>query len=78
MREREFGRTGLGVGEIGFGAWAIGADRGPVGAIPGAKSVEQARANAGAADLAPLGADVMAAVKAIDAADIRPAVHGRW
>ena len=32
MRERAFGRTGRQVGEIGFGAWAIGADWGHVDA----------------------------------------------
>ena len=30
MRSREFGRTGRGVSEIGFGAWAIGASWGHV------------------------------------------------
>lgn len=47
-------------------------------AIPGAKSVEQARTNAGAADLPALRPEVMAELKALYDADIRPAVHGRW
>ncbi|HEX4766663.1 MAG TPA: aldo/keto reductase [Lichenihabitans sp.] len=47
-------------------------------AIPGAKSPAQARANAAAADLPPLGADTMAALKAIYDEDIRPSVHQRW
>lgn len=47
-------------------------------AIPGAKSVEQARANAKAADLPALPPAVMAEVKAIYDADIRAAVHPRW
>ena len=47
-------------------------------AIPGARSAEQARSNAAAAELAPLGAPVMAELAAIYASDIRPYVHQRW
>ena len=47
-------------------------------AIPGAKSTEQARGNAAAADLPALDDGTMAELKAIYDRDIRPAVHGRW
>jgi aryl-alcohol dehydrogenase-like predicted oxidoreductase len=47
-------------------------------AIPGAKTVEQARMNAGAASGKALSADTMAALRAIYDEDIRPHVHGRW
>jgi aryl-alcohol dehydrogenase-like predicted oxidoreductase len=46
--------------------------------IPGAKNVQQARDNAAAADLPPLSDDVMARVKAIYEARIKPHVHQRW
>ena len=46
--------------------------------IPGAKSSEQAAANAAAADLAPLPPDAMARVRALYDAKIRPLVHARW
>ncbi|AIC26786.1 aldo/keto reductase protein [Rhizobium etli bv. mimosae str. IE4771] len=46
--------------------------------IPGARNGEQARANAAAADLAPLSADVMAATREIYARLIAPHVHQRW
>ncbi|PDS65309.1 aldo/keto reductase [Rhizobium anhuiense] len=46
--------------------------------IPGARNAEQARANAAAADLAPLSADVMAATREIYARLIAPHVHQRW
>ena len=47
-------------------------------AIPGAKTPLQAHANAAAADLAPLTAETMAAVKAVYDSRIRPHVHHRW
>jgi aryl-alcohol dehydrogenase-like predicted oxidoreductase len=47
-------------------------------AIPGAKTVEQARANAAAADLPPLNPGAMAELRAIYDEDIRPSVHQRW
>ncbi len=47
-------------------------------AIPGAKNVEQARANAAAASLAPLEPSVMAELAAIYDRDVRPHVHQRW
>jgi aryl-alcohol dehydrogenase-like predicted oxidoreductase len=46
--------------------------------IPGARSPEQARANAAAADLAPLGPSTMATVGAVYAQRIAPHVHHRW
>ncbi|WP_064682209.1 aldo/keto reductase [Rhizobium bangladeshense] len=46
--------------------------------IPGARNGEQAKANAAAADLAPLAADVMAATREIYARLIAPHVHQRW
>ena len=46
--------------------------------IPGAKTAEQARANAAAASLPPLSASTMAAVKDIYDRRIRPHVHESW
>jgi aryl-alcohol dehydrogenase-like predicted oxidoreductase len=46
--------------------------------IPGARNGEQARANAAAADLAPLPAETQAAIKAVYDELIRPAVHDKW
>src|SRR5688572_755309 len=46
--------------------------------IPGARSAEQARANAGAADLAPLGPEAHAEVARVYDELIRPLVHNRW
>jgi aryl-alcohol dehydrogenase-like predicted oxidoreductase len=46
--------------------------------IPGARTPEQARANASAAELPPLGAPAHAAVTAIYDDLLRPLVHHRW
>jgi aryl-alcohol dehydrogenase-like predicted oxidoreductase len=46
--------------------------------IPGARTGEQARANAAAADLAPLPGETRAAVAAVYDELIRPQVHHRW
>jgi aryl-alcohol dehydrogenase-like predicted oxidoreductase len=46
--------------------------------IPGARSIEQSRANAAADSLPPLSADTMARIKAIYEADVKPFVHHRW
>jgi aryl-alcohol dehydrogenase-like predicted oxidoreductase len=46
--------------------------------IPGARNAEQAKANAGAADLAPLSADTMSATRDIYDRLIAPHVHQRW
>lgn len=46
--------------------------------IPGARNAEQARANAAAADLAPLSHDVMDATRDIYERLIAPHVHQRW
>jgi aryl-alcohol dehydrogenase-like predicted oxidoreductase len=51
---------------------------GVTAAIPGAKSPEQARANAAAADLAPLSAEVMARVRELYDRYARDLVHQRW
>ncbi|MBE7471525.1 MAG: aldo/keto reductase [Anaerolineae bacterium] len=47
-------------------------------AIPGAKNAQQAQANAQAADLPPLSAEIMGRVRTIYEANIRPLVHHRW
>jgi len=47
-------------------------------AIPGAKTPEQARANAAAADLAPLRSGTMQAVQRIYDDAVRPLVHSSW
>jgi aryl-alcohol dehydrogenase-like predicted oxidoreductase len=47
-------------------------------AIPGAKTPDQARANAVAADLAPLSPAVMGRVAEIYEARVKPLVHQRW
>jgi aryl-alcohol dehydrogenase-like predicted oxidoreductase len=46
--------------------------------IPGARNAEQAKGNAGAADLAPLSANVMTATREIYDRLIAPHVHQRW
>jgi aryl-alcohol dehydrogenase-like predicted oxidoreductase len=46
--------------------------------IPGARNPEQARANAAAAELPPLSADDLAAVRQVYDELIRPTVHARW
>jgi aryl-alcohol dehydrogenase-like predicted oxidoreductase len=46
--------------------------------IPGAKTPEQARSNAGAADLPPLPAATMERIAALYEARIKPLVHQRW
>jgi aryl-alcohol dehydrogenase-like predicted oxidoreductase len=46
--------------------------------IPGAKNAEQARANIGAAALAPLPPETMARLRSIYEGRIKPAVHQRW
>ncbi|MBB3657554.1 aryl-alcohol dehydrogenase-like predicted oxidoreductase [Rhizobium sp. BK650] len=57
--------------------WILMADAVTV-VIPGARNAEQAKANAAAADLAPLSADVMAATREIYGRLIAPHVHQRW
>ncbi len=46
--------------------------------IPGARTGEQARANAAAADLAPLDAGTLDALRAVYDERVREHVHGRW
>lgn len=57
--------------------WILMADAVTV-VIPGARNADQAKANAAAADLAPLSADVMAATREIYGRLIAPHVHQRW
>jgi aryl-alcohol dehydrogenase-like predicted oxidoreductase len=47
-------------------------------AIPGAKTPEQARANAAAADLAPLSPEVMERIARLYEEHVKPLVHQRW
>ncbi|WP_308465715.1 aldo/keto reductase [Rathayibacter soli] len=58
-------------------AW-VAQQEGVSAVIPGARSVEQARANAAAGSLAPLGDEFDAAVRTIYDRDFRAAVHPRW
>jgi aryl-alcohol dehydrogenase-like predicted oxidoreductase len=58
-------------------AWVI-QQPGVTAVIPGARSVEQAQANAAAGELPPLGEDFMAAVRDLYDREIRPQVHARW
>lgn len=58
-------------------AWVV-QQAGVTTVIPGARSVEQARANAAAGELPDLGPDFMAAVTDLYDASIRPLVHDRW
>ena len=56
--------------------WLV--DQGVTAAIPGARSAEQARANAAAADLEPLTGDELAALERVYDERIRAHVHDRW
>ncbi|MBF4461536.1 MULTISPECIES: aldo/keto reductase [unclassified Rathayibacter] len=58
-------------------AWILERD-GVTAAIPGARSVEQARANASAADAVPLGPAFTEAVTALYDTYFRPTLHARW
>jgi aryl-alcohol dehydrogenase-like predicted oxidoreductase len=51
---------------------------GVTAAIPGAKSVAQAQANAFAADMAPLSPEIMEGVRTLYERRIKPLVHARW
>ncbi|MGD9958284.1 aldo/keto reductase [Nocardioides sp.] len=46
--------------------------------IPGARNTEQARANAAAGDVSPLGSDIDAAIHRIYDEHLRAAIHPRW
>jgi aryl-alcohol dehydrogenase-like predicted oxidoreductase len=46
--------------------------------IPGARTVEQTKANAAAGELPPLGPDFMAGVAALYDRELRAQVHDRW
>ena len=58
-------------------AWVI-QQPGVTTVIPGARSVEQVRSNAMAAELPELGEDFAAAVSELYDTEIRPLVHDRW
>ncbi|HEY5221453.1 MAG TPA: aldo/keto reductase [Microbacteriaceae bacterium] len=58
-------------------AWVAQQD-GVSAVIPGARSVEQARGNAAAGSLAPLGDEFTAAVRTIYDRDFRATIHARW
>ncbi len=57
--------------------WVLMADA-VTAAIPGARTPDQARANAAAADVAPLSVDTMAQIRAIYEELAQPLVHQRW
>jgi aryl-alcohol dehydrogenase-like predicted oxidoreductase len=56
--------------------WIV--DQGATVVIPGARNPQQARANAAAADLAPLSTETLETVRAVYDELIRPQVHDRW
>jgi aryl-alcohol dehydrogenase-like predicted oxidoreductase len=58
-------------------AWVV-QQPGVTTVIPGARSVEQARANAAAGELAPLGEKFLAAVRDLYDERLRGAIHPRW
>jgi len=58
-------------------AWVV-QQPGVTTVIPGARSPEQARANALAGDAPPLGGDFLAAVAALYDTELRASVHDRW
>jgi len=68
--------NGVGLGQFAL-RWILMFDA-VTCAIPGAKTVEQAQANAAAADLPPIDPSVMAAVARIYDDRIRADVHGNW
>jgi len=58
-------------------AWVV-QQPGVTTVIPGARSPEQAAANAAAGSLPPLGEDFLAGVRALYDRELRPLVHHRW
>src|SRR5690606_3298831 len=58
-------------------AWVSQQD-GVTSVIPGARSIEQARANAAAGETGPLPTEYLDAVRSIYDADITSQVHSRW
>jgi len=46
--------------------------------IPGARTAAQARANAAAAELPPLGPDFLAGVRELYDRELRDEIHDRW
>ena len=73
---REQGPEGFTPAQVGL-AWVVQLP-GVTSVIPGARNAEQARSNAAAAAVPPLGADFDAAVHALYDRYFRRAVHGRW
>ena len=79
---QEFARL---VGELPFDcspaqaalAWVV-QQPGVTSVIPGARSVAQARDNAGAGELPPLGGDFMSAVRDLYDRELREQIHQRW
>ena len=57
--------------------WILGHE-GITTAIPGAKTPEQARANAAAADLTPIAPEIIERVREVYASRLKPLVHQRW
>jgi aryl-alcohol dehydrogenase-like predicted oxidoreductase len=58
-------------------AWVV-QQEGVTAVIPGARSIDQARSNAAAGELPPLGDDFMQAVRDLYDREIRARVHDRW
>ncbi len=58
-------------------AWVV-QQPGVTTVIPGARSVEQARANAASADVPELGADFLAAVRDLYDRELRATIHPQW
>jgi aryl-alcohol dehydrogenase-like predicted oxidoreductase len=70
--------AGLGVGTAALALRWIIDQPGVSVVIPGARNADQAKANAAAVELAPLGDDILAAVERIYDEQIREHVHNRW
>jgi aryl-alcohol dehydrogenase-like predicted oxidoreductase len=73
---REQGPEGWTPAQVAL-AWVV-QQPGVTSVIPGARNAEQARANAAAADVPPLGADFDAAVRDLYDRYFRAVVHDRW
>jgi aryl-alcohol dehydrogenase-like predicted oxidoreductase len=58
-------------------AWVV-QQAGVTTVIPGARTVAQAKANAAAGELPPLGEEFMDGVRALYDRDLRAQIHDRW